>query len=101
MPRIVAIIGSSRFKTAHLGVAQKCTLQGKIVLLAGFWHHVDRLPITDEKKRELDQLMLRKIEMANEVYVVNINGYLGKTTREGILYVQELDKPITYLEPEG
>ncbi len=40
--RIVAIVGSSKFKAEHLGVAQRETLRGSIVLLAGFWHHVDK-----------------------------------------------------------
>lgn len=97
-PRIVAIIGSSKFKDQHLGVAQKLTLQGKIVLLAGFWHHIDKVPITDEKKKQLDELMFAKIDWAHEVYVVNPHGYLGKSTQRGIERAMRLNKTVTYLE---
>lgn len=99
-PRIVAIIGSSRFKAAHLGIAQKVTLQGKIPLIAGFFHHVDCVPLTDDQKGMIDQLMLHKINMADEVFVVNVNGYIGKTTRQGIEHARQSDKPITFMEPE-
>jgi hypothetical protein len=97
-PKIVVILGSSKFKTAHLGIAQRETLRGKIVLLTGFWHHVDMVPITDEQKTELDELMLKKIELADECIVCNVNGYIGQTTKRGIARATELGKPITYLE---
>lgn len=98
-PRIVAIIGSSKFRDQHLGVAQKLTLQGKIVLIAGFFHHVDRLPITDEKKKELDELMLAKIDLAHEIFIVNPHGYVGKSTKRAIAYAREQNKHVNYLEP--
>lgn len=98
-PRIVAIIGSTRFKQFHLGVAQRETLKGNIVLIAGFFHHVDNFPITDQIKENIDELMLRKIELADSVFVVNVNGYLGETTKEGIEYARRLEKPIEFLEP--
>lgn len=100
-PHLVAIIGSSRFKATHLGVAQKVTLQGKIPLITGLFHHVDCVPISDRQKGVIDELMFQKIKLSDEVFVVNVNSYIGKTTKEGIEYAKELGKPITYLEPEG
>ena len=99
--RIVAIIGSSKFKDQHLGVAQRETLRGNIVLLAGFWHHKDMVPISDLQKEQIDRLMLDKIELATEVLVVNVNGYVGKSTQRGIEHARALGKPIKYLEPES
>ena len=96
--RIVAIIGSSKFKDQHMGVAQKLTLQNKIVLIAGFFHHVDRFPITDTKKLELDSLMLEKVKLADEVFVVNFNGYIGQSTKLAIALAKDLGKHIDYLE---
>lgn len=100
-PTVVCIIGSSRFKDHHLGHAQRFTLAGKIVLVAGFFHHVDRYPITDAQKKQIDELCLRKIDLADEVYVVNINGYIGESTSGAIEYAKELGKPVTYMEPPG
>lgn len=98
--RIVAIVGSSKFKAEHLGVAQKETLKGHVVLLAGFWHHVDKVPITDAQKRWLDLLMLDKVTLATEVFIVNPNGYVGHSTQQAIDKARELGKPLRWLEPE-
>lgn len=97
-PKIIAIIGSSKFKAQQLGVAQRETLRGKVVLLPGFWHHVDMVPISDEQKKAIDELTLRKIDMADEVLVVNVNGYVGVSTQRGIDYAKLVDKPVKYLE---
>lgn len=98
---IVAIIGSSRFKAQHLGIAQRETLLGKVVLVTGFWHHVDMVPISSAQKEELDQLTLRKIDMADEVIVVNVNGYVGESTKRAISHAHTLGKPIRYTHLEG
>lgn len=99
---IVCIIGSSRFKDRILGHKQRFSLQGKIVLDAGFFHHVDKLPITDDDKRRLDALVLDKIEMADEVFVVNEHGYIGQSTRRSIAHAHNLGKPIVFEEePTG
>jgi len=100
-PKVVCIIGSSRFKNDHLGVAQRETLKGKIVLITGFFHHVDRVPISSVMKRKLDDLQLRKVEMSDEVIVVNINGYVGESTMEQIEHASRLGKPISWLEDKG
>ncbi len=97
--RIVAIVGSSKFKAEHLGVAQKESLRGSIVLLAGFWHHVDKVPITDAQKESLDLLMLDKVELATEVFVVNPKGYVGHSTQRAIDRANSLGKPVRWLEP--
>ena len=94
--RVVAIIGSSKFKDQHLGVGQRETLRGKVVLLTGFWHHVDRVPITTEQKESIDSLTRDKIEMADEVIVVNVHGYVGQSTQRAIEHARDLGKPLTY-----
>jgi hypothetical protein len=97
-PTVVCICGSSRFKDDHLGIAQRETLLGKIVLLAGFYHHVDKVPITAEQKKKLDQLHCRKIDIADEVFIVNPNGYVGESTKEQIEYARALGKTLRWLE---
>jgi len=97
-PKIVCIIGSSKFKAQELGIAQRETLLGKVVLVHGFWHHVDMVPISDAQKQMIDDLMLVKIKMSDEVFVVNVNGYVGASTRRGIEYAESIGKPLRYLE---
>ena len=100
-PSIVAIIGSTRFKDFHLGAMQRETLKGNIVLSAGFFHHRDPYPISSEEKAKLDELSKRKIDLADSIYVVNVNGYVGETTTELIKYAREKNKPISSMEPLG
>lgn len=103
MGKIVAIVGSSKFKEQHLVAAAQETLRGNIALNYGFYHHVDRYPITDEKKFQIDALNKAKIRMADEVFVVNLKGYIGQTTKELIDYALTCDPPkkVTFLESTG
>lgn len=93
-PIILAIIGSTKFRQEMEGIAQRETLKGKIVLLPGFYHHSDRVPISTEQKKALDELLLRKVDLADEVVVCNVNGYIGETSQRTIIYAKEMRKPI-------
>lgn len=97
-PSIVAIIGSTRFKSQQLGYAQKLTLEGKLVLLSGFWHHSDPYPIKAEQKVMIDRLLLHRIDAADEVLVVCPNGYVGESTQRAIEHASEKGKPITFTD---
>lgn len=95
-PEVITICGSSKFKNAILGVTQRFTLQGKIVINHGFFHHQDMVPITEKQKTMLDNLMFRKIDISDRIHVVNTNGYKGSTTIAAIEYAQMKGKRITY-----
>ena len=58
-------------------------------------------PVTDEEKRKLDALHLRKIDLADEVLIINPGGYLGESTRAEWRYALERGKSIRSLEPLG
>jgi hypothetical protein len=99
-PKVVCLCGSSRFKKQILGAAQRETLRGHIVLTHGFYHHVDMVPISAKQKEALDALHLRKIDLCDGILVVNINGYVGESTKKAIAYAKEHDKGIEFLEEE-
>ncbi len=48
----------------------------------------------------MDELHCRKIDMSDELYVINVGGYIGEATRREIDYALSLGKPVQYLEPE-
>lgn len=98
MRKTIAIIGSSKFKDQQLGVAQRETLKGHVVLLTGFWHHVDKVPISDEQKARLDELTMHKVKMSDEVIVVNPHGYLGQSTSRAVDFAKSLFKPVSFTE---
>lgn len=73
------------------------TLAGRIVLSVGMSSHGDCKP-TEEQKKMLDELHLRKIDLADEVLVINVGGYIGESTGREIAHATACGKPIRYLE---
>jgi hypothetical protein len=61
--------------------------------------HGEHIGITPEDKERLDDLHKRKIDLADEVFVLNKDGYIGSSTRSEIDYATKFKKPIRYLEP--
>lgn len=95
-PHIVCLCGSTRFKRQYQDAAAGFSLQGKIVLTCHlFQHQGDSL--TAAQKEQLDELHLRKIELADSVFVLNVGGYIGKSTQAEIAHAKAAGKPIHYL----
>lgn len=98
-PKIVVLCGSTKFRDEFHKENRRLTLEGCIVLGPGVFGHADDLeePITDEQKKALDDLHLHKIDIAKEVFVINVGGYIGESTRREIEYAQHRQKKIVYL----
>lgn len=107
-PKIVCLCGS----TAHLNefeVANRdYTLRGFIVLSIGVDMKVrdkEYLDATYTKEQQeavkdrLDCLHRRKIDLADEVYVLNVGNRIGDSTQKEIEYAQRTGKPVSYLNP--
>jgi hypothetical protein len=97
-PRVVVLCGSTRFRDEMGDVNRTETLAGRIVVAPGVFAHSGD-SITDEQKAALDALHLRKIDLADQVIVVNPGGYIGDSTRAEIAYAERTGKPVRYLEP--
>jgi len=54
--------------------------------------------INIETKNMLDEMHRQKIDMSNEIYVINFGGYIGESTKSEIEYAKENGKKISYLE---
>ena len=99
-PKIVCLCGSTRFKEEFQQANLEETLKGNIVLSIGCNTKSDvGLGITEEKKKELDELHKRKIDLADKVLVLNVGGYIGSSTKSEIEYATKHGKPVMYLEP--
>ena len=85
----------------HSMEAQKrLTLEGNIVISVGlFGHSGDEEVWTEGTKEMLDDMHKRKIDMADEIFVINVGGYIGSSTRSEIEYAEATGKEIKYLEP--
>ena len=99
-PRVVTLCGSTRFKDEFLRVQKELTLQGYCVISVGCFGHAGDDEAMDEKtKYMLDEIHKSKIDMADEIFVINVGGYIGESTRSEIEWAESLRKKITYLEP--
>ena len=85
-PRIVCLCGSTRFKADFEAAAKRETLAGRIVLTVGFFGHCESTPLGHDVKQRLDDLHLRKIDLADEVLVLNVGGYVGESTGNELAY---------------
>ena len=102
-PIIICLCGSTRFSKAFHEANLKETLDGKIVLSIGcdFKSDKDSMlagQLTEKDKSRLDELHLRKIELADEVLILNVGGYIGESTKRELAYAQHLNKHIRFLE---
>ena len=97
--KVITLCGSTRFKDAFLEAQKRLTLDGNIVISVGlFGHSGDEEVWTEGTKEMLDDMHKRKIDMADEIYVINVGGYIGESTWSEIAYAKAIGKKIRYLE---
>ena len=97
--RVITLCGSTRFKEEFERINKELTLAGNIVMSVGvFGHSGDS--ITDEQKVMLDEIHKQKIDMADTIFVINKNGYIGESTKSEIKYAQEHNKGIIFMEED-
>ena len=103
---VITLCGSTRFKEEFMEMQKKLTLAGNIVISVGLfghagdeevWENMDEGTLTRTKEM-LDDMHKRKIDMADEIFVINKNGYIGDSTRSEIAYALEHGKTVKYLE---
>jgi hypothetical protein len=99
-PRVVTLCGSSRFMEQYQAAMKSETLAGRIAIGMGMFGHRDGLDMDGPIKAMLDELHLRKIDLADEVLVVNVGGYIGKSTLNEISYARQTGKPVRFLEDD-
>ena len=109
-PTVVCICGSTKFFERHYIERWKMERTGEFICLAinyipgsfaeqiglqGHDHFGEQLGL----KELLDELHLRKIDLSEEVFVVNVGGYVGESTQREIAYAIWQGKAVRFLEP--
>ena len=98
--KVVTLCGSTRFKEEFFKAQKELTLQGCIVISVGlFGHSGDDEVWTEGTKEMLDDMHKRKIDMADEIFVINVDGYIGSSTKSEIEYATATGKIVRFLEP--
>lgn len=110
-PRVVTLCGSTRFSEAFALANMHLSLRGHIVIPLGMHGHTDapqgaRFLTSDgdestPEKQGLDVLHFRKIDLADAIYVVNVGGYIGSSTRREIAYAQRHGKAVEWMFPDA
>lgn len=95
---IITLCGSIKFKSEFIKVQEKLTLEGNIVLTPNFFNNIKKDEINLETKKMLDKMHRQKIDMSDEIYVINFGGYIGESTKGEIEYAKQKGKKILYLE---
>ena len=104
--KVITLCGSTRFKDAFMQAQKKLTLEGNIVISVGLFGHSGDQEVWEgmsedtmtQTKIMLDDMHKRKIDMADEIFVINVGGYVGESTRSEIEYAESTGKPVRYLE---
>ncbi len=97
--KVITLCGSTRFKEAFLRVQKQLTLEGNIVISVGmFGHSGDEEVWKPGIKDMLDRMHLSKIDMADEIFVINVDGYIGESTSREIADALAHGKIVKYLE---
>ena len=109
--KVITLCGSTRFKDAFLAEQKRLTLEGNIVISVGLFGHSGDNEVWEgmsedtltRTKEMLDDMHKRKIDMADEImadeiFVINVGGYIGSSTRSEIEYAVATGKTVRYLE---
>ncbi|MBQ3502456.1 MAG: hypothetical protein IJA72_02215 [Clostridia bacterium] len=104
--KVITLCGSTKFKEEFLREQKRLTLEGNIVLSVGLfghsgdnevWEGMDDGTLTKTKEM-LDDMHKRRIDMSDEIFVINKNGYIGTSTRSEIDYAVATGKKVVYME---
>ncbi len=95
---IITLCGSINFRDEFLKVQEKLVLEGNIVFTPNFFDNIKKEEISLETKEMLDKMHKQKIDMSDEIYVINQGGYIGESTKLEIEYAKSKGKKVTYLE---
>jgi hypothetical protein len=107
LPKVVCLCGSTRFWEAFRDVGLDLTMAGIVVLSIGVCAPDSMAlahPDSDTGKAQkdmLDALHKKKIDMADEVLVLNVDDYIGDSTRSEINHAEKTGKPVRWLFTKG
>lgn len=104
-PKVICLCGSTRFTEQMLVKQWELTKQGNIVLSwcalpESYFKGADKSHIGDQErvKEIVDEVHKRKIDLSDEILVINIGDYIGDSTKSEIKYAIDHNKPVKWLE---
>ena len=96
--KIVTICGSFKFKEEMLRLSAELEIKNNYVILQPVYGCNDAT-YTAEEMEIMGNLHMKRIEISDAIYVVNVGGYIGSSTKKEIEYAISLNKEVYFLEP--
>ena len=93
--KTITLCGSLRFQKEMMAIAEKMALEGYCILTPVYpvSKNIER---TDEQLVKLKEAHFKRIELADAILVMNVNNYIGNSTKLEIEYAKKLGKEIIY-----
>ena len=90
--KVITLCGSTRFKDAFIEAQKRLTLEGNIVISVGLFGHSGDTEVWEGMSEDT-------LTKTKEMFVINVGGYIGSSTRSEIEYALAAGKAVRYLEP--
>lgn len=94
--KVITLCGSTKFKKEFEQSNRYLTLKGNIVISLAFFEQSEGVEITEEQANLFGEIHFRKIDMSDEIFVIDAGGYIGSSTRKEIEYAHENGKLVQY-----
>ena len=94
--KVITVCGSYKFKKEMTEITEKMALKGKCMLTPNEMTKTDKEAYTEEEAFMLDQMHKEKIKLSDAILVVNVNGYIGNSTKSEIAFAKAQNKEIVF-----
>lgn len=94
--KIITVCGSLRFIKEMLQIAEKLELEGNSVLLPIYNPNKNKDAFNSDEILMLSKMHKEKIKLSDAVLVVNVDGYIGNSTKDEMEFAKKLNKEIIY-----
>ncbi|WP_413303588.1 hypothetical protein AA0X95_26400 [Bacillus sp. 1P10SD] len=94
--KVITLCGSTKFKEQFEKANVYLTLQGNAVISLGFFEQSEGIEITKEQEELFAKIHLKKIDLADEIFIIDVDGYIGSSTRNEIEYATKTGKTVRY-----
>ena len=94
--KIITMCGSLRFKDQMIETSLKVELQGNCVLTPPYPLNDDKDNFSEKEIKVLDDMHKVRIKMSDAILVMNVDNYIGESTKKEIEYAKSLNKEIIY-----
>lgn len=93
--KIITLCGSLKYQKEMMAIAMKKSLEGNCVLTP-IYPISEKMEKTDDQLQKLKEEHFKRIELSDAILVVNVNNYIGDSTKLEIEYAKQLNKEIIY-----